>query len=126
MRNHKRDGKITFFELLLLAGVFFFGYWVIIAPMTKTDDMVKEEWVRNNLDTIYDAIGHLQKDESFVLEEMTLNEVDILRSKWERSPLKWPRGVLFDSFKAETNKLSIVVHFSNSTNVVTYVNLPQE
>lgn len=126
MRNHKRDGKITFFELLLLAGVFFFGYWVIIAPMTKTDDMVKEEWVRNNLDTIYDAIEYLQKDTSFVLEEMKLNDVDILRSKWERSPLKWPRGVLLDSFKAETNKLSIVVQFSKSTNVVTFVNLPQE
>ena len=126
MRNHKRDGKITILELLLLAGVFFFGYWVVVAPMAKSDDMVKEEWVRNNLNTIYDAIDSLKKDPSFVLEEMTLNEVDILRAKWDRPPLKWPKGVFFDSFKAETNKLSIVVEFSKETNVVSYVNLLQE
>ena len=87
MRNHKRDGKITFIELLLIAIIFVFGYFVIIAPMSKTNDMVKEDWVKNNLSTIFDAIQYLDDDQAFTYENMKINDVDILRAKWERSPL---------------------------------------
>lgn len=121
MRNHKRDGKITLIELLLIACIFFFGYWVIVAPMSKTDDMVKEEWVKNNLSAIFDVVDYINKDESFISKEITLNDVDALYANWKREPLEWPKGVLFDTFKAETNKVSIVVEFSTGTNQVTYV-----
>lgn len=126
MRNHKRNGQITIVELLLIVVIFLFGYWVVVAPMSKTNDKVKEGWVTNNLSTVQDAIDYLQKDSSFVLEKMSINDVDVLRAKWNKPPLEWPSGVLFDSFKAETNKLSVVVEFSYGTNVVTYMNLPEE
>lgn len=120
MRNHKRDGKITFVELLLIAVIFAASYLVIIAPISKTNDMVKEEWVINNLSTIYDAIEYLEKSEDFSYKNMTVNDVDILRAKWERAPLEWPKGVLFDSFEVSSNKVSLMVTFSTGTRTVSY------
>mgnify|MGYP003301484060 FL=1 len=124
MRNHKRDGKITFIELLLIAIIFVFGYFVIIAPMSKTNDMVKEDWVKNNLSTIFDAIQYLDDDQAFTYENMKINDVDILRAKWERAPLEWPQGVFFDSFKASSNELSLAVEFSTGVKEIVF-NPPQ-
>lgn len=122
MRNHKRDGKITILELLIIAAIFVLGYFVVFSPLPKIDDMIKEEWVKNNLGTIYDAVEHFQKQKTFSCESMTLNEVDILRANMNppRPPLEWPNGVDFDSFKVNTNCLSITIKLTKETRVVTY------
>jgi hypothetical protein len=52
---------------------------------------------------------------------MTVNDVDILRARWERPPLEWPKGVLFDSFSATSNSVAIAVEFSTGVRTVTYV-----
>lgn len=121
MRNHNRDGKITILELLIIAAIFISGYLVVFAPISKTNDMVKEEWIKKNLSTIYDAIDSLEKEDNFTFENMTINDVDILRANWGRTPLEWPNGVNLDSFQATSNKITIVAEFSTGTNVVTFV-----
>lgn len=127
MINYKRDGKITILELLIIAIICVSGYFVFFAPISKTNDMVKEEWIRKNLSTIHDATNSLKKDEAFALEEMTINDVDILRANWGRTPMEWPNGVNLDSFKVSSNKVTIVAEFSTGTNVVTFVpKLPEE
>lgn len=121
MINHKRDGKITFVELLLIVVILAFGYWVMFSPITKTEDMVKEEWILRNLMTINDAVGLMEKDIEFSLEEMSLNDVDILRSRLKKPPLEWPDGVDIDSFMASSNGVSIAAEFSTGIRKVTYV-----
>ena len=51
---------------------------------------------------------------------MTVNDVDIIRASWGRPPLKWPDGVLFDSFLATTNQVSIDVEFSTGLETVIF------
>jgi hypothetical protein len=126
MRKCNREGKITFIELLLIAVILLFGYWVIVAPMSKTEDMVKEEWVKKNLSTMFDAIAVFEKNATenngvYDYSSMTVNDVDILRARWERPPLEWPKGVLFDSFSATSNSVAIAVEFSTGVRTVTYV-----
>lgn len=126
MRKRNREGKITFIELLLIAVILLFGYWVIVAPMSKTEDMVKEEWVKKNLSTMFDAIAVFEKTATenngvYDYSSMTVNDVDILRARWERPPLEWPKGVLFDSFSATSNSVAIAVEFSTGVRTVTYV-----
>jgi hypothetical protein len=126
MRKRNREGKITFIELLLIAVILLFGYWVIVAPMSKTEDMVKEEWVKKNLSTMFDAIAVFEKNATenngvYDYSSMTVNDVDILRARWERPPLEWPKGVLFDSFSATSNSVAIAVEFSTGVRTVTYV-----
>jgi hypothetical protein len=126
MRKRNCEGKITFIELLLIAVILLFGYWVIVAPMSKTEDMVKEEWVKKNLSTMFDAIAVFEKNATenngvYDYSSMTVNDVDILRARWERPPLEWPKGVLFDSFSATSNSVAIAVEFSTGVRTVTYV-----
>lgn len=123
MRNHNRDGKITLIELFLIACIFVFGYLVIIAPISKTEDMVKEEWVQKNLHEMFEVIPTLEKsaeNDADFYNKITMNEVDVVRSQWEKAPLEWPKGVQFDTFKASSNSVSIAVEFSTGVRTVTF------
>lgn len=125
MRDLAREGKITFIEIFLITCILLLGYWVLVLPMGKTDDMVKKEWVQTNLSTMHDAIPYLEKMKMVegvtnIYENMTVNDVDIIRASWGRPPLKWPDGVLFDSFLATTNQVSIDVEFSTGLETVIF------